>query len=73
MNILRIVLALLAILLLLATLPSFDPNAVQFAVLPFICFLFAFDCVFRSAAPQHDLVELTTAPGLLTSRAPPLS
>ena len=73
MNIVRTVLAILAIILLIAALPHFNAQNIQFAVLPFVCYLFAFITAFRLAAPDDEPRELTPAPKLLSSRAPPFS
>jgi len=72
-NILRVILAVLAILILLATLPSFDPQTVQLAVLPLVCLFFGFFVALRFALPEDDLTTRAAASRLLATRAPPLS
>ena len=73
MNIVRIILAILAIILLIAALPHFDAHNIQFAVLPFVCYLFAFAAAFRFVPSDDETRELKPAPRSVASRAPPLS
>ena len=74
MNILRIILAVLAIVLLIVSaFLSLDPHDFQFAILPLVCFLIGYVVSGHFELGEKDSVELTAAPRLLATRAPPLS
>ena len=74
MNILRIIFAVLAIVLLIVgTFSSLDPGNVQFAILPLVCFFFGYIVSCRFELDDSISDELTAAPRLLATRAPPLS
>jgi len=74
MNILRIIFAVLAIVLLIvSTLSSLDPDNVQFAILPLVCFFFGYVVSRHFELSDSISAELTAAPRLLATRAPPLS
>jgi hypothetical protein len=74
MNIVRIIFAVLAIVLLIvSTLSSLDPGNVQFAILPLVCFFFGYIVSCRFEVNDSISAGLTTTPRLLATRAPPLS
>ena len=71
---LRIILAVLTIVLLIvSTVSSLDPGNVQFAILPFVCFFFAYVVARHFELDDSISAELPAAPRLLATRAPPLS
>jgi hypothetical protein len=74
MNTLRIIFAVLAIVLLIASsVSTLSPHDVQFAILPLVCLFFGIAASLSCEADEGSFAELTAAPGLLTTRAPPLS
>jgi hypothetical protein len=74
MNILRIVFAVLAILFLIVSVVSnLDPDNVQFAILPLVCFFFGYVVACHFELADSRFAELTPAVRLLVTRAPPLS
>jgi hypothetical protein len=73
-NIVRILLAVFAIVVLLVgTLSGVDPHTPQFAILPLVCLFLESSLAVRFTPHEHDLLELTASPRLLAARAPPLS
>jgi len=74
MSTLRIIFAILAIVLLIvSSVSTLNPHDVQLAILPLLCFFFGF-AASRSYEPDEGaLAELAAPPGLLATRAPPLS
>jgi hypothetical protein len=73
MNILRIILTVLAIVLLIVSLSSLNPDYIQFAILPLVCFFFGYIVACHAELDDSISTELTAAPRLLAIRAPPLS
>jgi hypothetical protein len=74
MNILRIIFAVLAIVLLIvSTVSSLDPHDVQSAILPLVCFFSGYLVSGHFELDDSISAELTTVPRLLATRAPPLS
>jgi hypothetical protein len=74
MNIVRVILAVLTIVLLIVSVTSnLDPHDVQFAILPLAGLFVAIAASVPFEEDENGFAELTSAPRLLTTRAPPLS
>jgi hypothetical protein len=74
MNILRIIFAVLAIMLLFVSMFSIlNPDNVQLAISPIVCFFFGYVVACHFERDDSRSGELTTAPKLLATRAPPRS
>ena len=74
MNIVRILIAVLAIVLLFAaTATGVDSHGAAFAVLPFVCFLFSLASSFEFAPDTGSIPELPAVRCIRATRAPPVS